>query len=109
MIAQGPNNKHNRSVQLEERYIAVSGPGSYYLSHFSLKDGKSRTITKKLFEAFKGTELELKLAIVGTNGTASVTGKHNGYLSELEELLSKPLQWIVGLPYTNELLLRLVF
>ena len=30
MIMQGPNNKQNRSVQLEERYTTVSGPGTYY-------------------------------------------------------------------------------
>ena len=74
MIVQGPNSKHNRSVQLEERYTAVSGPGTYYLSHFSPEDGKGRTIAKKLFDLFKDTELELELAIVGTNGTASMTG-----------------------------------
>ena len=92
MIAQAPNNKHNRSVQLEERYTAVSGPDTYYLSHFSPKDGKGRTIAKKLFDLFKDTELELKLAIVGANGTASMTGKHNGCLRGFEELLNKPLQ-----------------
>ena len=96
-------------MQLEERYTALSEPGTYYLSHFSPKDGKSRTITKKLFDTFKDTELELKLAIVGTNGTASVTGKHNGCLSGLEELLNTPLQWIVCLLYTNKLPLLLVF
>ena len=58
---------------------------------------------------FKDTELELKLAIVGANGTASTTGKHNGCLRGLEELLNKPLQWIVCLLYTNELPLRVVF
>ena len=109
MIVQGPNNKRNRSVQLEERYTAVSGPGTYYLSHFSPEDCKGGTIAKKLFDLFKDTELELKLAIVGTNGTASMTGKHNGCLRGLEELLNKPLQWIVCLLYTNELPLRVVF
>ena len=57
MIVQGPNNKHNRSVQLEERYTAVSGPGTYYLSHFSPEDGKCQTIAKKVFDLFKETEL----------------------------------------------------
>ena len=106
-IVQGPNNKHNRSVQLE-RYTAVSEPHTYYLSHFS-EDGKGRTIAKKLFDLFKDTELELKPAIVRANGTASKTGKHNECLRGLEELLNKPLQWIVRLLYTNELPLRVVF
>ena len=53
--------------------------------------------------------LEHKLAIVGTNGTASMTGKYNGCLRGLEEFLNKPLQWIVCLLYFNELPLQLVF
>ena len=66
-------------------------------------------IAKKLFDLFKDTELKLKLAIVGAIGTASMTGKHNGCLRGLEELLNKPLQWIVCLLHTNELPLRVVF
>ena len=46
---------------------------------------------------------------MGANGTASKTGKHNGCLRGLEELLNKPLQWIVCLLYTNELPLRVMF
>ena len=109
MIAQSLNNKHNRSVQFEERYTAVVGSGTYYLFPFSPKDGKGRTIAKKLFDSFKDTVLERKLAIVGTNGTASITGKYNGFVRGLEELLNKLLQWIVCLLYTNKLPLQLVF
>ena len=47
MVAQGPNNKHYRSVQLEEHYTVVGEPGAYYLTHVSPEDGKGRTIAKK--------------------------------------------------------------
>ena len=87
IVAQGPNEKHYRSVQLKEHYTVVGEPGSYYLIHFSPEDGKGRTIAQKLFDSFSGTELEGKLAIVGTDGTASMTGKHNGCIRSLEELL----------------------
>ena len=53
--------------------------------------------------------MEGKLAIVGTDGTASMTGKHNGCIRNLEELLHRPLQWVVCLLHTNELPLRHVF
>ena len=109
IVAQGPNEKHYRSVQLEEHYTVVGEPGSYYLTHFSPEDGKGRTIAQKLFDSFSGTELEGKLAIVGTDGTASMTGKHNGCIRSLEELLHRPLQWVVCLLHTNELPLRHVF
>ena len=46
---------------------------------------------------------------MGTDGTASMTGKYNGCNSGLQELLNKPPQWIVCLLHTNELPLRLVF
>jgi len=75
---QCPNDKHYRSVELEEHYTVVGEPGSYYLTHFSPEDGKSRTIAQKLFDSTRGTELEDRLAIVGTDGTACMTGKYNG-------------------------------
>ena len=46
IVAQGPNEKHYRSVQLEEHYTVVGEPGSYYLIHFSPEDGKGRTIAQ---------------------------------------------------------------
>ena len=107
-LLQGPNGKH-RSVQLEEHYTVVGEPGHYYLTHFSPDDGKGRTIAQQLLKSFHGTELHNKVAIVGTDGTASMTGKYNGCIRGLEELLNKPLQWVICLLHTNELPLRHVF
>ena len=50
-----------------------------------------------------------KLAVVGTDGTASMTGKYNGCIRSLEKLLNKPLQWVICLLHTNEPPLRHVF
>ena len=94
---------HYRSVLLDEHYTVVDEPKSYYLAHFSPEDGKGRTISQKLFGTTRGTELEDKLAIVGTNGTAGIIGKYNGCIRHLEELIHRPLQWIVCLLHTNEL------
>ena len=57
MLAQDPNHKHYRSVQLEEHYNVVGKPGTYYLTHFFPENGKGRTIAKKLFDSFKDTKL----------------------------------------------------
>ena len=94
---------HYRSVQLGEYYNVICEPGTYHLTHFSSEDGKARTIAKKLFDLFKDTALEHKLAIVGTDGTASMVGKYNGCIRGLQELLNKPFQWIVCLLHTNKL------
>ena len=80
-LAQDPNNKHYRSVQLEEHYTVVGKPGTYNLSHFSSENGKGRIIAKKLFGLFNDTKLEHKLAIMETDGNASMTGKYNGCVS----------------------------
>ena len=99
MVVQGPNNKHYRSVRIEEPYTAVGESGSYYLTHVSPEDGKGRTIVQNLFDSICGTELEDRLAIVGTDGAACMTGKYNGYIRHLKELVS--LQWMVRLLHTN--------
>ena len=64
MVGEGPNDKYYKYVQLEEYYTVVGEPGSCYLTHFSSKDGKARTIAQNLFKSIHGTELENKL--VGT-------------------------------------------
>ena len=89
---QGPNDKFYRSVQLEDHYTMVGQPGEYYLSHFSTEDGKGRTIAQKIFNTIANTKLHDKLTVVGTDGTAAMTGKFNGCIRKLEELLNKPLQ-----------------
>jgi len=53
--------------------------------------------------------LEDRLAILGTDGTACMTGKYNGCIRHLEELLHSQLQRIVCLLHANELPLRHVF
>ena len=78
IVVQGPNDTHYRSIELEEQCTIVGEPGSYYLTHFSHEDGKGRTIAQKLFDSMRGTDLEDRLAIVGTDGTACMTGKFSG-------------------------------
>ena len=58
---QGLNDKHYKSVQLQEHYPVVGEPGSYYLTHYSSKDGKRKTIAQKLFDSMRGTESEAGL------------------------------------------------
>ena len=50
MVVKGPNDKHYRSIQLEEHYTAVGESGSYYLTHVSPEDDKGRTIALKFFD-----------------------------------------------------------
>ena len=105
---EGPNRKMYRSTQLEEHYVLIGEPGTYYLTHLSPTDGKGRTLGE-IFDFISNTMLCQKLNIVGTVGAALMTGKFNGVIRSLEELLKTPLQWSIYLLHTNELPLCHVF
>ena len=55
------------------------------------------------------TELEESLALVGSDSTASMIGWKNGAIRCMEEILGRPLQWVICLLHLNKLPLRQVF
>ena len=103
------NDKYYKSVQFEDHYTLLGKPDKYYLTQFSTEDSKRRTIAQKIFNILVDNELHDKLAVVGADGTVSMTGKYNSCNRSLEELLDKTLQWVICLLNTNELPLRNVF
>ena len=109
IIKEVPNGKMCRSTQFEEHYVLVGEPGTYYLTHLSLIDGKGCTLAQEIFEFISDTVLCEKLTIISTDGIASMTGKFNGAISSLKELVKNPLRWSIYLLYTNEFPLRHVF
>lgn len=108
-MLQGENGKLYRQTMLEEHYVVVGEPGEFYLTHVTPENGRGRIIAQALFEAIKTTELEGKLSLIGSDGTAAMTGPYNGFIRALEETLEKPLQWVICLLHCNELPLRHVF
>ena len=109
VLLQSPNDKLYKSVQLEEHYTVVGEPGAYYLTHLSQENGTRRTIAKEVYMSIKKTKLADKIKIIGTDGTACMTGKFNGFIRSLEELVNKPLQWVICLLHANKLPLRHIF
>ena len=63
---------------------------------FSLRIGNGVKIPASLHEKFK-TDLNDKLYVIGSDGTAPVIGALNGGISSLEEFLSRPLQYTICL------------
>ena len=98
-----------QSTCLEEHIVMVGEPGEYYLSHFSTEDGKGSSIADGIFSVIKGTDLEVNLAVIGTDGAATMTGINKGCIRKLEEALQRPLQWVICLLHTNELPLCHIF
>ena len=63
-----------------------------YLTHFSVEEGKAVTVGKAIYKELENTDLQTSFSIVGTDGTASMSGKHHGSIATLEQLLQRPLQ-----------------
>ena len=109
MMAKAPTGKCFITTELEEHYVLVGEPGGYYLTHLSPPNGKGRVLAKEIFDSISDTELCRNLMILGSDGTASMTGRFNGCIRAMEELVQRPLQWAICLLHTNELPLRHVF
>ena len=103
------NGKRHINTILEEHYVVISEPEEFYLAHFCPVDGKGKTIAHNLFNVIMDTDLQENLLVVGSDGTAVMTGANKGCIKTLEELLSRLLQWIICLLHCNELPLRHVF
>ena len=67
-----------RKTIAEEHYVVVGEPEAFYLTHVSPPDGKGRSIAQTIFDKIKDTSLQDNLAAVGSDGTAVMTGAHNG-------------------------------
>ena len=87
----------------------IGEPSEYYLSHFSTEDGKGSLNDDGIYRVIKGTDLKENLAVIGTDGAATITNINKGCIGKLGEALQRSLQWMVCLLHTNELLLRHVF
>jgi len=96
-------------TELQEHIVVVGEPGACYLTHVFPQDGRGITVANEVYDAIKGTELSHSLNVVGTDGTASITGNKAGFIRCLEEKLGRPLQWAFCLLHCNELPLRHVF
>ena len=57
----------------------------------SPEDGTGSGIAKSLYSIVEGTEAVNNVVVIGSDGTATMTGKHSGALRCLEELLERPL------------------
>jgi len=79
--------KYYHKTELQEHFVVVGEPGACYLTHVSPQDGRGITIANEVYDTIKGTKLSDTLNIVGTDGTASMTGNKAGFIRCLEEKL----------------------
>ena len=103
------NGNYHRQTIIEEHYVIVGEPNGFYLSHVMPEDGTGYKIATLVYSAIKDIALKQKLKIVGSDGTAVMTGKSKGFIALLETLIGRSLQWVTCLLHLNELPLRHVF
>ena len=84
-------------TDLEEYYVIVGEIGEFYLSHVTPETGTGLYIAQSIYKAVKDTELESNLCIIGSDGTATMTGPTRGCIASLEALLQRPLQLVICL------------
>ncbi|KAG0719329.1 hypothetical protein GWK47_007306 [Chionoecetes opilio] len=99
-----------RDRDTEEHVSIICEPGSSYFGHVTPSSGSSKAISKVIFECLAARSVDLhNVKVVGCDGTAVNTGHNGGVIRQLEELLQKPLQWLVCLLHANELPVRHLF
>ena len=77
---------------------------SSYVGHVVPSEGSGKAVAKAIFDFFKDRDTDTsKLSIIFTDGCSKMTGWKTGAVSELEELLSKPLQRFVCILHHAEL------
>ena len=103
------NNKLYPTVELEEHYVVVGEPGEFYLSHLTPDTGKGSDVAAAIYKLIESTTLQGNLRVIGSDGTAAMTGCWSGCIARLEEMLGRPLQWAICLLHCIELPLRHVF
>ena len=85
------NGNYHRQTVIEEHYVIVGEPNSFYLFHVIPEDTTGYKIATSVYSAIKDTALEQKLKIVGPDGTAVMTGKRKRFIASLETLIGRLL------------------
>ena len=103
------NGNCHRQTVIEEHYVIVGEPSGFYFSHVMPEDGTGYKIATSVYSAIKDIALEQKLKIIGSDGTAVMTGKSKRFIASIKNLIGRPLQWVICLLHLNEFPLRHVF
>ena len=102
------NSYHQKTI-IEEHYVLVGEPYEFYITHVTPTNGTDKQIAQAIYNALEKISMNDRLKVIGTDGTATMTGKKSGCIASLETKLGRPLQWIVCLLHLNQLPLRHTF
>ena len=77
------NGNYHRQTVIEEHYVIAGEPNDFYFSHVMPEDETECKIAASIHSAIKDTALDQKLKIVGSDGTAVITGKRKRFIASL--------------------------
>ena len=92
LVLKEVGGKYSRKVEIEEHIVMVGQPGEFYLIHTFPDSGTGLSIATSIYYEIKDTYLANKLNVIGSDGTAAMTGAHNGAIRNLEESLHRQHQ-----------------
>ena len=88
LVSKEVDGKYSRKVEIEEHIVMVKQPELYPI-HTSPDSGTGLSIAASIYNKIKNTDLANKLNVIGSDGTAAMTGAHNGAIRNLEESLHR--------------------
>ena len=99
-------NKWYGAKEIQDHYVLVGEPGTFYLDHLTIERGTGAGIADGLMKWLVENDIKNEIKAVGADSTATNTGYKNGAIRGLECQLHHPLQWIICSLHLNELPLR---
>ena len=102
-------NSYHRKTIIEEHYVLVGEPYEFYITHVTPTYGTGKQNAQAIYNVLEKISMNDRLKVIGTDGTATMTGKKFRCIASLETKLRRRLQWIVCLLHLNELPLRHIF
>ena len=102
-------NSYHRKTIIEEHYVLVGERHEFYITHVTPTNGTGKQIARAIYNALEKISMNDRLKVIGTDETATMTGKKSGCIASLETKLGRPLQWIVCMLHLNELPLWRIF
>lgn len=106
LVKEKKGDKWYSMKKIEEHYVIIGEPGTFYLRHLTLERGTGSAIADSIHDAIEEMGITDKIMAVGADSTAVNTGYRGGAIHLLELRIGRPFQWFICFLHLNELPLR---
>lgn len=106
LVKEKRGDKWYSMKKIEEHYVMIGEPGTFYLCHLTLERGTGSAIADSIHSSIEEMGITDKIMAVGADSTAVNTGHRGGAIHLLELHIGRPLQWFICFLHLNELPFR---